>query len=77
MKAILSTTIIALLSTAMAGCWTYSRHDLETGCKKTSYGLAIAWVSTQDCGLGAAPTSDDPPASPASATTVTTASAAH
>ena len=51
MKAILSTTIILLLSTALAGCWTYSRPDLQTGCQKTSYGLAIVWVSTQDCGL--------------------------
>jgi hypothetical protein len=77
MKSILSTTIIALFSTALGGCWTYSRSDLETGCQKTSYGLAIVWVSTQDCGLDAAPTSDGPPARTASATTVTTVSAAR
>src|SRR5208337_3839771 len=50
---ILSTTIVALLSTALAGCWIYSRPDLQTGCQKTSYGLAIVWVSTQDCGVAA------------------------
>ena len=30
MKAILSTTIVALLSTALAGCWIYSRPDPQT-----------------------------------------------
>jgi len=53
MKAILSTTIVALLSTALAGCWIYSRPDLQTGCQKTSYGITIIWFSTEDCGLAA------------------------
>jgi len=50
-KATLSMMVIALLSIALAGCWTYSRPDLQTGCQKTSYGVGIVWASTQDCGL--------------------------
>jgi hypothetical protein len=75
MKAILSTRIIALFSTALAGCWTYSRTDLDTSCEKTSYGLAIVWVSTEDCGVDAVPTNGGLPAIPGPASTETTARA--
>ena len=50
MKAILSMTIVALFSTLLAGCWFYSRHDPVAGCQKTTYGIAIASTSTEDCG---------------------------
>jgi len=49
MKAILSTTIVALLSTALAGCWFYSRPDEATGCRKNTYGVAIAAATTENC----------------------------
>jgi hypothetical protein len=52
LKAFLSMTFVALLSTALAGCWTYSRPDPMTGCQQTSYGVGIVWASTQDCGGG-------------------------
>lgn len=52
MKAILSMTIVAILSVAIAGCWFYSRPD-PAGCQKTSYGLGILWYSTKDCGVAA------------------------
>ncbi len=51
MKAILSMTIVALFSTALAGCWVYSRQtgDPDPGCQKTTYGIAIATTSTEHC----------------------------
>ncbi|MGH7925220.1 MAG: hypothetical protein ACREQH_11595 [Candidatus Binatus sp.] len=49
MKAILSMAIVAICSTALAGCWLYSRPDTSTGCQKTTYGLAVATTSTEDC----------------------------
>ena len=40
MKAILSMTIVALFSMALAGCWFYSRPDsTAAGCQKTTYGV--------------------------------------
>jgi len=60
MKAILSTTIVAILSTTLAGCWFYSRPD-PAGCQKTSYGLAILWFSTEDCGVAADPSATPSP----------------
>jgi hypothetical protein len=49
MKAIISITIVALFSTALAGCWFYSRPDTATGCEKTTYGLAVATTSSENC----------------------------
>jgi hypothetical protein len=49
MKAILSMAIVALFSTALAGCWFYSRPDTSSGCQKTTYGVAIASTSTENC----------------------------
>jgi hypothetical protein len=49
MKAIFSITIVALFSTALAGCWFYSRPDEATGCEKTTYGLAVATTSSENC----------------------------
>jgi hypothetical protein len=49
MKAIISMTIVAILSTALAGCWFYSRPDTSTGCQKTTYGLAVATTSSENC----------------------------
>ena len=48
MKAIFSMTIVALFSTALAGCWFYSRPD-AAGCQKTTYGVAIATTSSENC----------------------------
>jgi len=69
MKAILSMTIVTMLSAAMAGCWVYSRPDATAaGCQKTSYGLGVAWTSTEDCGPAAdaspTPSSTAPPTGP-------------
>ena len=61
MKAIFSMTIVALFSTLLAGCWFYSRHDPVAGCQKTTYGIAIASTSTEDCGP---PPADAAPQSP-------------
>ncbi|WP_333645683.1 hypothetical protein [Candidatus Binatus sp.] len=49
MKPIFSMTIVALFSTALAGCWFYSRPDTATGCQKTTYGVAIASTSNENC----------------------------
>jgi hypothetical protein len=72
MKAIFSMTIAALFSTALAGCWFYTRPDeTASGCQKTTYGLAIASTSTEKCApADAAPQSPSiappipPPATP-------------
>jgi len=45
---ILRMTIVALLSTALAGCWLYSR-DTVAGCQKTTYGILVASTTTVDC----------------------------
>ncbi len=50
MKTILSMTIVALFATALAGCWVYSRPDsTSAGCQKTTYGIAIATTSNENC----------------------------
>ena len=50
MKAILSMTIVALFSTALAGCWFYSRPDATAaGCQKTTYGVVTATSTTENC----------------------------
>jgi hypothetical protein len=50
MKAIFSMTIVALLSTALAGCWFYSRPDsTAAGCQKTTYGVVTATSTTENC----------------------------
>ena len=46
MKPILSMTIVALFSTALAGCWFYSRPD-ASGCQKTTYGVVAATTTTE------------------------------
>jgi hypothetical protein len=50
MKAIPSMMFLALFSTALAGCWFYSRPDPVTpDCRRTTYGVAIASTSTENC----------------------------
>jgi hypothetical protein len=50
MKAILSMTIVALFSAALAGCWFYSRPDATAaGCQKTTYGVVTATTTTENC----------------------------
>ena len=50
MKAIFSMTIVALFSTALAGCWFYSRPDpTAAGCQKTTYGVVTATTSSENC----------------------------
>ena len=50
MKTILSMTIAALLSTALAGCWFYSRPDATAaGCQKTTYGVVTAATTSENC----------------------------
>jgi hypothetical protein len=61
MKAIFSMTIIALFSMLLAGCWFYSRNDPVAGCQKTTYGIAIASTSTENC---PPPPADAAPQSP-------------
>ena len=69
MKAILSMTFVVLLATAMAGCWVYSRPDATAaGCQKTTYGIAVATTSSENCGPAAdaspTPSSNAPPIAP-------------
>jgi hypothetical protein len=49
MKSIVTITIVALFSTALAGCWFYTRPDPATSCQKTTYGVAVAATSSEDC----------------------------
>ncbi len=65
MRAIFSMTLVALFSTALAGCWFYSRPDSTSpNCTKTTYGLALATTSTQDCPPADAGTPPPPPNAP-------------
>jgi hypothetical protein len=72
MKAIISITIVALFSTALAGCWFYTRPDENAApCRKTTYGIAIATTSTESCppdadagGTPQAPPPNVPPGPP-------------
>jgi hypothetical protein len=68
MRAIFSMTLVALFSTALAGCWFYSRPDSASpDCQKTTYGLALATTTTQDCppaDAGTQPPSNAPPPLP-------------
>jgi hypothetical protein len=50
MKAIISILVVAIFSTALAGCWFYSRPDATAaGCQKTTYGIVTATTSTENC----------------------------
>ncbi|HEY6299604.1 MAG TPA: hypothetical protein VIW95_08160 [Candidatus Binatus sp.] len=50
MKTFLSMTIVALFSTALAGCWFYSRPDsTAAGCQKTTYGVVTATSTSENC----------------------------
>ena len=65
MKTFLSMTIVALFSTALAGCWFYSR-DTAVGCQKTSYGILVASTTSENCTPAAdAGTPQTPPSVPA------------
>jgi hypothetical protein len=57
MRKIVSIGIVAVFSAALAGCWGYSSQDATTGCQKTTYGVAVASTSSENC----------PPASDATA----------
>jgi hypothetical protein len=43
--------LLALCSMLLAGCWFYSRPegDPNSGCEKTTYGVAIASTSSTSC----------------------------
>jgi hypothetical protein len=61
MKAIFSMTIVALLSTSVAGCWFYSRPDsTAAGCQKTTYGVVTATSTTENCPPAAEPATQAP-----------------
>ena len=64
MKTIAAAAIVALFSTALTGCWGYSRPDSATGCQKTTYGLAVASTSSEDCPPSPAAASTPSPAIP-------------
>ncbi len=64
MKPIFSMTIVALFSTALAGCWFYSRPDTATGCQKTTYGVVTATTSTENCPPADASKPPPPPIAP-------------
>jgi len=68
MKAIISMTIVALFSTALAGCWFYSRPDTATGCQQTTYGVALSSTTSENCSptpeAAATPAPSIPPAPP-------------
>jgi hypothetical protein len=64
MKPIFSMTIVALFSTALAGCWFYSRPDTATGCHKTTYGVATATTSNENCPPSDATKPPPPPTAP-------------
>ena len=50
MRAIVSMSVVAIVSMAMAGCWFYSRPDPTlAGCQKNSYGFVVPLTSTEDC----------------------------
>ncbi|MGD0116920.1 MAG: hypothetical protein ABSD30_02570 [Candidatus Binatus sp.] len=49
MRTIVTMTIAALCATTLAGCWFYTRPDPATSCQKTTYGVAVAATSTEDC----------------------------
>jgi hypothetical protein len=73
MKIILSMTIVALFSATLAGCWFYSRPDsTSAGCQKTTYGIALATTSNENCPpsteAGAAQPQSPPPPIPPPAT---------
>jgi hypothetical protein len=63
MKPILSMTIVALFSTALAGCWFYSRPD-ASGCQKTTYGVVAATTTTENCPPSDANKPPTPPIAP-------------
>ena len=66
MKPIISMTIVAIFSTALAGCWFYSRPDTSTGCQKTTYGVAVDTTSTEKCPPTDVGTQSPPPLPPPS-----------
>ena len=63
MKPIFSMTIVALFSTALAGCWFYSRPD-AAGCQKTTYGVVIATTTSENCPPSDANKPPPPPIAP-------------
>jgi len=68
MKAIVTMTIAAMLSTALTGCWFYSRPDATAaGCQKTTYGIVTATTTNESCppaAEAASPQSPPPPIPP-------------
>ena len=68
MKIILSMTIVAIFSFALAGCWFYSRPDsTSAGCQKTTYGIVTATTTNESCppaAEAASPQSPPPPIPP-------------
>jgi hypothetical protein len=79
MKTIISMAMVALFSTALTGCWFYTRPDTAaSGCQKTTYGIAIAATTSENCpqpaspngGITAAPPAESPPSPPPPAGTM-------
>ena len=64
MKRIISITIVALCSIALAGCWFYSRPDTATGCQKTTYGAVTSTTTTETCPPDEAGKRKPPPQAP-------------
>jgi hypothetical protein len=64
MKAIISTTILVLFSTALTGCWFYTTPDATAaGCQKTTYGVVTATSTSENCPPAAADSGAPPPPS--------------
>ncbi|MGB8682756.1 MAG: hypothetical protein WCD12_07730 [Candidatus Binatus sp.] len=61
MRKTISMAIIALFSTALTGCWFYTRPDTSSGCQKTTYGVVTATSTSENCPPA---TSADTPPSP-------------
>jgi hypothetical protein len=63
MRKTISMAIIALFSTALTGCWFYTRPDTSSGCQKTTYGVVMATSTTENCPPAAAESGAPPPPS--------------
>jgi hypothetical protein len=68
MRTIFSVIFVALFSTAVTGCWFYTRPDsTAAGCQKTTYGVVTATTTSENCppaDAGSSPPPIAPPATP-------------
>jgi hypothetical protein len=64
MKLLSAFSVLAICLTMLTGCWFYSRpEDPATGCKTTTYGVAIASTDRTSCPDSSAP-QNPPPSTP-------------